>query len=418
MRKLKTLCHKSLRNEKACIEFRRAVFESLSPFISASLAMGHAATLCDCVRDQVATQGDCAVSISIVGSKLVIQFAVSTKIKLPQLSNYSWDVNAEGNKVMAYQCDIGKSSVEVSDLISQIFNRKSRDELFEEMQGTLEQLAVSMSDAEKTHAKIEEMHNQTRASIEYASIIQKSILPVKDRFPQVFPDSFVHWQPKDIVGGDIWFFDRIRREGEFLLFVIDCTGHGVPGAFVTMLVKSIQRSIMMECRIARKEIHPGELLSIFNREIKNLLDQNVRESESNAGFDGGILYFDLKRRYIMRYAGAETPLFLVDKEGKCKTIKGSRHSVGYRSCDEEFVYEEHEISLDSFDKLYLTTDGLLDQNGGEKEFPFGKKRLISILETNNDKPINEIKKLVMNYLDAWKGNSEQNDDITFVGIKI
>jgi len=112
--------------------------------------------------------------------------------------------------------------------------------------------------------KIEESHQHTRSSIEYSSIIQLSILPNKESFPSVFPDSFAHWQPKDIVGGDIWFFDPIKRAGEYLLFVIDCTGHGVPGAFVTMLVKSIQRSIMMECRITKKEIHPGKLLAIFN----------------------------------------------------------------------------------------------------------------------------------------------------------
>jgi len=265
--------------------------------------------------------------------------------------------------------------------------------------------------------KIEESHQHTRSSIEYSSIIQLSILPNKESFPSVFPDSFAHWQPKDIVGGDIWFFDPIKRAGEYLLFVIDCTGHGVPGAFVTMLVKSIQRSIMMECRITKKEIHPGKLLAIFNNEIKSLLDQHTRESESNAGFDGGIVYFDLNRRGIIRYAGAETPLFLLDKEGKCKTIKGSRHSVGYRSCDEDYVYEEHEFSIADFDRLYLTTDGLLDQNGGAKDIPFGKRKLVSLLEAHHNKPITDIKELVMNDLAQWKGNAEQNDDITFVGIK-
>lgn len=267
------------------------------------------------------------------------------------------------------------------------------------------------------NAKVKEMHNQTRSSIEYSAIIQQSILPVSHKLSSAFPDSFSHWQPKDIVGGDIWFFEQTRRDGEFLLFVIDCTGHGVPGAFVTMLVKSIQHSIMMECRITRKEIHPSELLAIFNREIKHLLDQHIQESESNVGFDGGIVYFDLNRRGIIRYAGAETPLFLIDKEGKCKTIKGSRHSVGYRSCNENYIYEEHEFSIDSFDGLYLTTDGLLDQNGGAKDIPFGKRKLISILESNYHKPIGEIKELVMNDVAEWQGNAEQNDDITFVGIK-
>jgi serine phosphatase RsbU (regulator of sigma subunit) len=304
---------------------------------------------------------------------------------------------------------------------SVIISEKRQDEFqslfdgFNTMIATINQQTNELNIAKQ---KIEESHKHTRDSIEYSSIIQRSILPAKDKFPNAFPESFALWQPKDIVGGDIWFFEAALREGEFLLFVIDCTGHGVPGAFVTMLVKSIERSIMMECRTRKKEIHPGQLLTIFNQEIKSLLDQHSRESESNAGFDGGIVYFDLHRRGIIRYAGAETPLFLLDKEGKCKTIKGSRHSVGYRSCDADFVYEEHEMKISDFDRLYLTTDGLIDQNGGAKDIPFGKRKLVSILEANHDKPINEIQKLVMTDLNDWKGNAEQNDDITFVGIDL
>ncbi len=288
------------------------------------------------------------------------------------------------------------------------------------MQVMLDNLAERTADSEKIHNEIAEIHCQTRDSIEYASIIQRTILPNLSDFQNAFSDSFAHWKPKDIVGGDIWFFEPLANEGEYLLFVIDCTGHGVPGAFVTMLVKSIQRTIMLECRNTKKEIHqqfPSQILSIFNREIKHLLNQYKRESESNVGFDGGILYIN-KTEGIIRFAGAGTPLFLVDYEGKCTTIKSDRCSVGYRSSDENFIFTEQEFKIDSFDKIYLSTDGLFDQLGGNKDFPYGKARLISILEKNNHQSMEHIRRLIMNDVSYWRRNAEQNDDITFIGIKI
>jgi serine phosphatase RsbU (regulator of sigma subunit) len=108
----------------------------------------------------------------------------------------------------------------------------------------------------------------------------------------------------------------------------------------------------------------------------------------------------------------------VDKNGQSKTLKGVRHSVGYRSSNENFVFEEHEFSFDAVHRIYLTTDGLLDQNGGPKDIPYGKKRLVSHIETNHQKPIDAIKELVMDDLVQWQGAIDRNDDICFVGIEI
>lgn len=282
------------------------------------------------------------------------------------------------------------------------------------------QLALQEKNAliESSRREIQEIHQHTKDSIEYAAIIQRSILPQTGSLQKNFPESFALWNPKDVVGGDVWFFEALRKEGESLLFVIDCTGHGVPGAFVTMLVKSVQRGFMSLYKDDEiDDVHPGEILSFFNKEIKQLLDQSSRQSQSNAGFDGGVVFLD-KNRGIVRYAGAETPLFLVDKNGKCMSIKGARHSVGYRSSDENFIFQEQEFAFGSFERLYLTTDGLLDQNGGEKNFPYGKKRFISLLEAHHKKPIHKVKELVMKDLQKWQGNLDRNDDICFVGIEI
>ncbi len=271
---------------------------------------------------------------------------------------------------------------------------------------------------EASRREIQEIHQHTRDSIEYAAIIQQSILPKNSSLQQVFPASFAVWKPKDIVGGDIWFFETLRTESESLLFVIDCTGHGVPGAFVTMLVKSVQRGIMSRFKEDHiGEVHPGEILAVFNREIKQLLDQSSKQSNSNAGFDGGIVYFDKNRRLI-RYAGAETPLFLIDKLGKSTALKGSRHSVGYRSSDEHFVFDEHEFSFDTVHRLFLTTDGLLDQNGGPKDIPYGKKRLVSLIQSCQELTIEAAGSRIMDDLVHWQGAIDRNDDICYVGIEL
>ncbi len=288
----------------------------------------------------------------------------------------------------------------------------------EKMQRMLDYIEERAADAAQLHKEVDEAHRSIRDSIEYAAIIQRTVLPDFNDFQTAFPNSFAHWKPKDIVGGDIWFFEPLTNQGEYLLFVIDCTGHGVPGAFVTMLVKSIQRAIMLEYKKdVRLSQHPSQILSIFNNEIKHLLNQYTRESKSDVGFDAGILYIN-KNEGIIRFSGAEIPLFLIDYEGKCTVIKGSRCSVGYHSSKENFMFAEHEFKIDSVDKIYLSTDGLFDQLGGDKDFPFGKPRIISILEKNNAKPIEEIRKLVMNDITHWQQNLEQNDDITFIGIKI
>ncbi|MDB2563004.1 SpoIIE family protein phosphatase, partial [Sulfurimonas sp.] len=262
--------------------------------------------------------------------------------------------------------------------------------------------------------ELEDTHKHTQESIEYASLIQGALIPDNAIFEHFFQDSFAIWQPKDIVGGDIYLMNKIN-ENEFVLMVIDCTGHGVPGAFVTMLVKAIERQLMSN--IHNEEItSPAKILSIFNKSIKHLLKQESMDSVSNAGFDGGILYYNKKEKYIT-YAGAETPLFYVEDD-RIQVIKGSRHSIGYKKSDINFEFTQHRIDVKNGMCFYLTTDGYLDQNGGEKGFPYAKKRFKALIEENHTKPMLNQEEIFLDKLNAYQGNEETNDDITIVGFKI
>ncbi|MDA7848187.1 PAS domain S-box protein, partial [Sulfurospirillum sp.] len=276
---------------------------------------------------------------------------------------------------------------------------------------------TDITELEKIREEVEKIHKHTKDSIEYASLIQHALIPQRNLFQKYFNDYLTIWQPKDIVGGDIYLFEELRNENECLLMVIDCTGHGVPGAFVTMLVKAIERQITSNIINSDEVVSPAKILSIFNRNMKHLLKQNHEYSLSNAGFDGGIIYYN-KAENIIKFAGAETPLFYFDANDKFKTIKGNRHSIGYKKSNIDYEFTEHIIKVKSGMKFYISTDGYFDQNGGEKGFPLGKSRFKKMIEHNYKETFEKQKEILTENLKIYQDDEERNDDITLIGFEI
>jgi len=276
---------------------------------------------------------------------------------------------------------------------------------------------TDITELEKIRKEVEKIHKHTRDSIEYASLIQHALIPDRNLFKKYFSDHLAIWEPKDIVGGDIYLFEELRNENECLLMIIDCTGHGVPGAFVTMLVKAIERQITSNIINSNEVVSPAKILSVFNKNMKYLLKQNNKESLSNAGFDGGIIYYN-KEEKIIKFSGAETPLFYFDINDEFKTIRGDRHSIGYKKSDMNYEFTDHTIKIKSGMKFYMSTDGYFDQNGGEKGFPFGKKRFKEIIENNYKKSFTQQKEFLIKTLNEYQSDEERNDDITLVGFEI
>ncbi|NPA10962.1 MAG: SpoIIE family protein phosphatase [Epsilonproteobacteria bacterium] len=279
----------------------------------------------------------------------------------------------------------------------------------------LEVLKNNLEDLVKEKTiEIRALLNATKESIRYASLIQDSILPSLSVFDEAFSDYFIIWEPKDVLGGDIYFIDEIR-DGEYLLMVLDCTGHGVHGALMTMLVKAIQIQIINDLSHSDKEISPSEILSKFNTSIKNILKQYEKKFTSNAGFDGAIVYYD-KNRQIIRFSSANVPLFIVDN-GEIKEIRGDKRSVGDAFTPMVYRYKEYDINVGSEMKFYITTDGFIDQIGGEKEFPFGKRRFKELIEKYHELDFSLQKELFLQELKKYQQNHVQTDDITVVGFK-
>ncbi|MBF0368640.1 MAG: SpoIIE family protein phosphatase [Magnetococcales bacterium] len=264
----------------------------------------------------------------------------------------------------------------------------------------------------KTLLDVEAANQQITESIEYARMIQNSLLPNLENVQILLPDSFFMWEPRDIVGGDIYFFD-IHEEG-FIVALMDCTGHGVPGAFMTMIVNSGLRRIVKD----EGRHDPGEILKALNYVVKTSLQQHTRHARSDDGLDAGVIAVNVKDRTIT-YAGAKLSMFLV-REGaqEVSVIKGNRQSLGYRKSDLNYQYENKVIPVDGQLSCYLTSDGYIDQTGGAKGFSFGNRRLKKLLLEHGDRHMSEQKKILMEAFEAYRGGEVRLDDLSMIGFTL
>jgi len=280
---------------------------------------------------------------------------------------------------------------------------------------------TDITEMEHTKRNLEEIHKNTRDSIDYASLIQRSLIPKTSMFEHFFKDYFIHWSPKDTVGGDIYLFETLRHEDEALLLYIDCTGHGVPGAFATMIVKAIEREVVSKIKKDdTMDVSAAWIMKYFNRTMKVLLMQEQDSTISNTGFDGGIIYYNKKSK-ILKFSGAQISLFYVDVAGEYHILKGNRYSVGYTQCDVNYDYKETILQVESGMKFYCTTDGYIDQNGGEKDFPFGKKNVGKLIQQNHTKTMQEQKNIFIQTMKKYESmveDNERNDDMTVIGFEI
>jgi len=267
---------------------------------------------------------------------------------------------------------------------------------------------------EQIHAnnkELEQINTLVRSSINYASRIQRSFLPEENILNKFTKDSFVIWKPKDVIGGDCYWVDK-TDQGLFVA-IIDCTGHGVPGALMTFVVISILDRLLSQ---QRHLDDPAALLSQMNRLVKETLGQYDESSESNDGMDGAFCYVDLKNKRLT-FAGANTPLLFVE-EGHLHHIKPDKHSIGYVHSDVDLTFTNQTLELKDGMRFYLTTDGIIDQIGGSKRIAYGKKRLMEVIYDNHTKPMDEQQAIILEQYYNYKGDESQRDDNTMIAFQI
>ena len=251
--------------------------------------------------------------------------------------------------------------------------------------------------------ELEQKNQKIMDSIDYAQRLQESILPARSDLAAMFADFFVIWQPRDQVGGDFYWARRLD-ENRGLIAVIDCTGHGVPGAFMTMAVNSILDHIT-----ATVQDDPARILAELNRRVKETLHRSDPRGLSDDGLDIGLCYLEQNRRIV--FAGAKISLF-VGRGGEMQLVRGTNKSLGYRRSSLELNFANNEWLVEPGDVFYLTSDGFIDQNGGERDYPFGRQRFMATLGALQGQSLGNQKENLAKRLQEYMGQELQRDDIT------
>lgn len=265
---------------------------------------------------------------------------------------------------------------------------------------------------------IEMQNNDIKASLTYAQRIQHAILPPNEKIEKVFEDYFIFYEPKDIISGDFYWFSSVRttpEEGEseeiIVIAAVDCTGHGVPGALM-----SIMGNAILNQSLTQKGVNsPAEALGFLNGQlVKNL-------NSINDGMD--VCFCAINRRTLaLQYAGANNPLYII-RNGELIEFKADKKAIGADHSDaEQKTFTNNHFQLQPGDAIYMFSDGYADQFGGPESFRGGKKfkynRFKSLLLESQDKSMAEQRKILIENYNAWKGELEQVDDILILGLKI
>lgn len=258
--------------------------------------------------------------------------------------------------------------------------------------------------------EIELKNREITDSINYAQRIQASILPSAQKLRDSFPGSFIFYRPRDIVSGDFYWFDKIGAD-QFIIVCADSTGHGVPGAFMSMIGSTLIKDIINRQDI----IKPSEILFTLDHEITETLNQNVEGEHSNDGMDMIVCVINIATKKV-RFATAMRPVIYFHK-GEQIYLKGNRSSVGGEFIEDK-DFQDQEMQMDPGDTIYMFSDGYPDQFGGPMGKKFKMARMKDLLDDIWNKPMGEQFEHVKNNFDLWKGNYKQVDDVLFMAIKM
>ncbi len=283
-----------------------------------------------------------------------------------------------------------------------------------------------------TYLQLEEQNNSIIDSINYAKLIQQALLKTEEHESQHLPAHFVLFLPKDIVSGD--FYWALEKDNHFYFAVGDCTGHGVPGAFLTMLGISFLNDI---CNVAPDPIAPAEILNTLRTKFIAELSQDGRSESSKDGMDIAIAKLNLKTLEL-EWAGANNPCWIIRKSSskfsetlalheqsrfrlmedgsfQLLEIKPDKQPIGYAYRQRPFTNQKLQLHKD--DMVYLFNDGFADQFGGEKSKKYKYKPFKMLLGKLVDMPMSDQKQKVLNEFEEWRGDHEQIDDVCIIGIK-
>ena len=259
--------------------------------------------------------------------------------------------------------------------------------------------------------KLAEKNKEITDSINYAKRIQSAYMPNREIFHLMFQDAFLLFKPKDIVSGDFYWFYRVQKENshEFIRFcaVADCTGHGVPGALMSVICCNALNEVVVN----NKTYETGNILN----ETRHIIKQNLKSSGSGQkdGMDISLIKMDIETGDVW-FSGANNPAWII-KQNELIELKADKQPIGMHANEKDFTTQH--IQIDKGDSIYLFSDGYADQFGGPKGKKFKYKQLEELLKSNFNKTMPEQYSILEDNLHHWKGQLEQTDDVCVIGIR-
>lgn len=274
-----------------------------------------------------------------------------------------------------------------------------------------EEVVRQKQEIEVKNRELEVLYKHVTDSIRYAKRIQESILPPESVTRKLLPNSFVLFKPKDIVSGDFYW---ISEKGDKIIFsAVDCTGHGVPGAFMSLVAYNLLKEII-ESMI---DLRPAKILDELSAGVRNTLHQ-FDKSSAKDGMDIALCILDTKKMEL-QYSGAFNPLYLV-RNNNLQEIKADKLLIGFSYSEDhhEQTYTNHTIKMQKGDTIYISSDGYHDQFGGPKGRKFMVTNFRQLLLDVHNLPIDDQKRILDERFEEWKGSHDQVDDICVMAVKV
>jgi serine phosphatase RsbU (regulator of sigma subunit) len=287
---------------------------------------------------------------------------------------------------------------------------RDKAELEQIVQDRTVEIQEQKSEIEKSRDEIAKYAKDITDSIKYAKRIQKAIFPAWQDIKDVLPEVVVFYQSKDLVSGDFYFAEKVGSKRIFA--AVDCTGHGVPGGFMSIVANNLLQQAIKQVGLTS----PADILNYASHGVTHTLHQTYEESSVKDGMDVAMCCWDEKNNTI-EYAGAYNPLYIF-RDGELLETKADRFPVGTFVGEDINKFKNHKIKAQSGDMIYVFTDGFADQFGGPNGKKFMMRRFRKLLTDIHDKPVEEQYQQLLKTFKQWKGNLDQVDDICVLGVKI
>ena len=311
------------------------------------------------------------------------------------------------------------------NLISKIEEQKRLNQQLQKQKEEIENKNLQIEEqSEKinfAYREIQVINSQITDSIRYAQKIQSAMLPEMEILREAYPESFVFYQPKDIISGDFYYFGKMESIGTdyFVIIAGDCTGHGVPGAIMTMLGSNSIHNVISEHTYE----DPSDILNKIHQDVKSILKQtdNTSSFEAMDGMELSICMIDMSSK-VMRCSGVGLPIIHFNSQGEGQVFKGNRFMLGsslhHKGNGQGHAFDTYEVNLKPGDTIYLFSDGFQDQFGGEFDKRYKNKNFRNLLSDNLSLTMSEQANIVESEFLKWKGDLPQTDDILVMGFRV